>query len=141
MGHTRDAAAPDTAPKTIRMPRSPCRHHPRPRKFPATRRTRAAAAPATSSACSSRSATGIGLHQAQPNSARRQTSRADRTGTGPRTSACPPQAGAPGREPVGDLQSPEHPDQRIRRGLRLIQYRSHLIDGCLAETGRTIGPA
>ncbi|MFV2117166.1 IS630 family transposase, partial [Streptomyces sp. Act-28] len=30
---------------------------------------------------------------------------------------------------------------RIRRGLRHIQYRSHLIDGCLAETGLTIRPA
>ncbi|MER5966801.1 transposase [Streptomyces sp. NPDC002057] len=29
----------------------------------------------------------------------------------------------------------EHLIQRIRRGLRHIQYRSHLIDGCLAETG------
>ncbi|WP_406157945.1 transposase [Streptomyces sp. NBC_00882] len=37
--------------------------------------------------------------------------------------------------------TPEHLDQRIRRGLHLIQYRSHLIDGCLAETGLTIGPA
>jgi transposase len=37
--------------------------------------------------------------------------------------------------------TPEHLDQRIRRGLRLIQYRSHLTDGCLAETGLTIGPA
>ncbi|MGA5213763.1 transposase, partial [Streptomyces pseudogriseolus] len=26
-------------------------------------------------------------------------------------------------------------------GLRHIQYRSHLIDGCLAETGLTIRPA
>ncbi|WP_455907808.1 IS630 family transposase [Streptomyces halstedii] len=34
----------------------------------------------------------------------------------------------------------EHLVQRIRRGLRHIQYRSHLIDGCLAETGLTIGP-
>ncbi|WP_405965355.1 transposase [Streptomyces sp. NBC_00723] len=32
-------------------------------------------------------------------------------------------------------------DQRIRRGLRLIQYRSHLMDGCLDETGLAIGPA
>ncbi|WP_405675404.1 transposase [Streptomyces canus] len=38
-------------------------------------------------------------------------------------------------------RTPEHLDQRIRRGLRLIQYRSHLMDGCLAETGLTIGPA
>jgi hypothetical protein len=28
--------------------------------------------------------------------------------------------------------------QRVRRGLRHIQYRSHLIDGCLTETGLTI---
>jgi transposase len=39
------------------------------------------------------------------------------------------------------LSTPVHLDQRIRRGLRLIQYRSHLIDGCLAETGLPIGPA
>jgi hypothetical protein len=39
------------------------------------------------------------------------------------------------------FSTPEHLDQRIRRGLRLIQYRSHLMDGCLAETGLTIGPA
>lgn len=31
----------------------------------------------------------------------------------------------------------EHLIQRIRRGLRHIQYRSDLIDGCLAETGLT----
>ncbi|MER6611746.1 IS630 family transposase, partial [Streptomyces sp. NPDC000927] len=37
--------------------------------------------------------------------------------------------------------TPEHLIQRIRRGLRHIQYRSHLIDGCLAETGLTIRPA
>ncbi|MFF9403751.1 transposase [Streptomyces sp. NPDC014744] len=36
---------------------------------------------------------------------------------------------------------PKHLEQRIRRGLRHIQYRSHLMDGCLAETGLTIGPA
>ncbi len=29
----------------------------------------------------------------------------------------------------------------LRRGLRHIQYRSYLIDGCLAETGLTIRPA
>jgi hypothetical protein len=29
---------------------------------------------------------------------------------------------------------------RIRHGLRHIQYRSHLIDGCLTETGLTIRP-
>jgi len=27
----------------------------------------------------------------------------------------------------------------VRRGLREIQYRPHLIDGVLAETGLTIG--
>ncbi|MBT2395722.1 transposase [Streptomyces sp. ISL-100] len=37
--------------------------------------------------------------------------------------------------------TPEHLVQRIRRGLRHIQYRSHLIGGCLAETGLTIRPA
>jgi transposase len=36
--------------------------------------------------------------------------------------------------------TPEHLMQRIRRGPRHIQYRSHLIDGCLAETGLTINP-
>ena len=36
--------------------------------------------------------------------------------------------------------TPEHLIQRIRRGLRHIQYRSDLIDGCLAETGLTIRP-
>nr|WP_055626555.1 hypothetical protein [Streptomyces hirsutus] len=35
---------------------------------------------------------------------------------------------------------PEHLVQRIRRGLRHIQYRSDLMDSCLAETGLTIGP-
>lgn len=35
----------------------------------------------------------------------------------------------------------EHLIQRIRRDLRHIQYRSDLIDGCLAETGLTIRPA
>jgi hypothetical protein len=30
--------------------------------------------------------------------------------------------------------------QRIRSGLRHIQYRSHLIDDCLTETGLTINP-
>ncbi|MER7514294.1 transposase [Streptomyces lavendulae] len=38
------------------------------------------------------------------------------------------------------FSTPEHLAQRIRRGLRHIQYRSHLIDGCLAETGLTIRP-
>lgn len=36
--------------------------------------------------------------------------------------------------------TPEHLIQRIRRGLRHIQYPSHLTDGCLAETGLTIRP-
>ncbi|MET8213576.1 transposase [Streptomyces sp. NPDC005373] len=39
------------------------------------------------------------------------------------------------------FSTPEHLDQRIQRGLRHIQYRSHLIDGCLTETGLTIRPA
>ncbi|MFE2945409.1 transposase [Streptomyces sp. NPDC059255] len=38
------------------------------------------------------------------------------------------------------FSTPEHLVQTIRRGLRHIQYRSHLIDGCLAETGLTIRP-
>ncbi|WP_432037885.1 IS630 family transposase [Streptomyces cucumeris] len=38
------------------------------------------------------------------------------------------------------FSTPEHLVQRIRRGLRHIQYRSTLIDGCLAETGLTIRP-
>lgn len=28
----------------------------------------------------------------------------------------------------------------IGRDLRHLQYRSHLVDGCLAETGLTINP-
>ncbi|MFG3304884.1 hypothetical protein ACGF22_07035, partial [Streptomyces wuyuanensis] len=39
------------------------------------------------------------------------------------------------------FSTPEHLVHRIRRGLRHIQYRSDLIDGCLAETGLTIRPA
>lgn len=39
------------------------------------------------------------------------------------------------------FHAPEHLVRRIRRGLRHIQYRSHLIDGCLAETGLTIRSA
>ncbi|MFF4416669.1 transposase [Streptosporangium sp. NPDC001559] len=31
--------------------------------------------------------------------------------------------------------SPEHLIRTVRQGLRTIQYRSDLIDGCLAETG------
>ncbi|MFF0541160.1 transposase [Streptomyces coelicoflavus] len=38
------------------------------------------------------------------------------------------------------FSTPEHLVQRIRRGLRHIQYRSDLIDGCLAETSLTIRP-
>ncbi|GIH79086.1 hypothetical protein Plo01_55150 [Planobispora longispora] len=38
------------------------------------------------------------------------------------------------------FSTPEHLVQRIRRGLRHIQYRSELIDGCLAETGLAIRP-
>ncbi|WP_107408256.1 transposase [Streptomyces atratus] len=36
--------------------------------------------------------------------------------------------------------TPEHLMQRIRSGLRHIQYRSNLIDGCLTETGLTVNP-
>jgi hypothetical protein len=32
----------------------------------------------------------------------------------------------------------QHLVQRIRRGLWYIQYRSDLIDGCVAETGLTV---
>ncbi|MCX5583164.1 transposase [Streptomyces erythrochromogenes] len=39
------------------------------------------------------------------------------------------------------FSTPEHLVQRIRRGLRHIQYRSHLLDGCLAEAGLTTRPA
>ncbi|MFE4661946.1 transposase [Streptomyces hydrogenans] len=39
------------------------------------------------------------------------------------------------------FSTPEHLIRRIRRGLRHIQYRSHLLDGCLAETGLTVRPA
>ncbi|MDT0550347.1 transposase, partial [Streptomyces lonegramiae] len=38
------------------------------------------------------------------------------------------------------FSTPEHLVQTIRRGLRHIQYRSDLIDGCLAETGLNIRP-
>lgn len=38
------------------------------------------------------------------------------------------------------FSTPEHLLQRIRRGLRHIQYRSDLIDGCLAETGLITRP-
>lgn len=33
---------------------------------------------------------------------------------------------------------PEHLIRTMRRGLRRIQYRSHLVDGVLAETGLII---
>ncbi|MEU6647521.1 transposase [Saccharomonospora sp. NPDC046836] len=39
------------------------------------------------------------------------------------------------------FSTPEHLVQTVRRGLRHIQYRSHLIDGCLTETALTIRPA
>ncbi|MFJ5721007.1 transposase [Streptomyces sp. NPDC093149] len=38
------------------------------------------------------------------------------------------------------FSTPDHLVQRIRRGLRHIQYRSDLMDGCPAETGLTIKP-
>ncbi|WP_455583962.1 hypothetical protein [Kitasatospora aureofaciens] len=38
------------------------------------------------------------------------------------------------------FSTPEHLVQRIWRGLRHIQYRSELMDGCLAETGLAIRP-
>lgn len=34
--------------------------------------------------------------------------------------------------------SPEHLIQTIRHGMRKIQYRPHLIDGCLAGTGLSL---
>jgi transposase len=36
--------------------------------------------------------------------------------------------------------TPEHLIQTIRHGLRTIQYRPHLIDGCFAETGLSLTP-
>ncbi|MEO3884767.1 hypothetical protein [Nonomuraea sp. B5E05] len=36
--------------------------------------------------------------------------------------------------------TPEHLMQRVRSGLRHVQYRSHPIDGSLTETGLTISP-
>ncbi|WP_443064351.1 IS630 family transposase [Streptomyces sp. NBC_00525] len=39
------------------------------------------------------------------------------------------------------FHTPEHLVQTVRHGLRHIPYRSHLIDGCLTETGLTIRPA
>ncbi|AZS89599.1 IS630 family transposase [Streptomyces griseoviridis] len=39
------------------------------------------------------------------------------------------------------FSTPEHLICTVRSGLRHIQYRSHLIDGCLTETGLTIRPA
>ncbi len=38
------------------------------------------------------------------------------------------------------FSTPDHLMRRIRSGLRHIQYRSHLIDGCLTGTGLTINP-
>ncbi|MEU6275776.1 IS630 family transposase, partial [Streptomyces populi] len=35
------------------------------------------------------------------------------------------------------FSDPEHLISALRHGLRKIQYRSNLIDGCLAETGLT----
>lgn len=53
-----------------------------------------------------------------------------------------PWEGGPADQILADAGiTPEHLIQRIRRGLRHIQYRSDLIDGCLAETGLTIRPA
>ncbi|MET9662168.1 transposase [Streptomyces sp. NPDC006510] len=39
------------------------------------------------------------------------------------------------------FSTPEHLIRTIRSGLRHIQYRSNLIDGCLTETGLTIRSA
>jgi hypothetical protein len=39
-----------------------------------------------------------------------------------------------------EQSTPEPLVQRIRRGLRHIQYRGDLVDGCFAETGLTIRP-
>lgn len=39
------------------------------------------------------------------------------------------------------FSTPEHLARTVRRGLRHTQYRSHLINGCLAETGLTLRPA
>ncbi len=36
--------------------------------------------------------------------------------------------------------SPEHLVQTVRHGLRTIQYRSDLIDGCIAGTGLSLTP-
>ncbi|WP_443066117.1 IS630 family transposase [Streptomyces sp. NBC_00523] len=38
------------------------------------------------------------------------------------------------------FSTPEHLVQTVRRGLRHIQHRGHLIDGCLTETGLTNRP-
>jgi hypothetical protein len=37
--------------------------------------------------------------------------------------------------------NPDRLVRTVRRGLRHIQYRSHLMDGCLIEAGLTIAPA
>ncbi len=47
------------------------------------------------------------------------------------------------RSLLASLPLPRFPDgrlQRFRSSLRHIQYRSHLIDGCLTETGLTSSP-
>jgi hypothetical protein len=36
------------------------------------------------------------------------------------------------------LTTPEYLIRTVRHGLRKIQYRSELIDGCLAGTGLTL---
>ena len=63
-------------------------------------------------------------------------------GSSPRSPACPcafsPSPRATDAAPNVAFSTPEHLVQRIRRGLRHIQYRSELMDGCLAETGLTI---
>lgn len=38
------------------------------------------------------------------------------------------------------FDTPEDLDRTLRRGLRSIQLRPHLIDGCLTATGLTINP-
>ncbi|KJY42379.1 DDE endonuclease [Streptomyces sp. NRRL B-1568] len=38
------------------------------------------------------------------------------------------------------FEDPEHLARTFRRGLRHIQLRSHLIDGCLTATGLTLSP-
>lgn len=57
----------------------------------------------------------------------------------PTTKWYPDSVGGPSRKFEANI--PEYLVQRIRRGLRLIQHRIYLIDGCLAETGLAIRPA